>query len=485
MSPVKCVSETEDDEEDEDETALDQEKYHSRKEIITEDQTVLRKKIDTLLGPKTNNNATHNNKHHPHLPQLTTATSTPSLARTWTCFGCGFRTKNSVTWHCINCERVSYLAPVYKETLPLRDRRKLKQRAARLRAKRSLSMDAAERHMVKCRKCTRDRNNPPPSSPTSIVFPWQERRRWTNKVSCVHQDKEQGEREEGGDLFGSPIKNTGKDTTPSCGVCGICELQSGQVKELNAILKTSKCPESNSEPRFTITTLARRATQTNNKGGKSYGWGEVSGREGSDKLENNLLGQEEDGGSGAGFLIAVKDWLLPSGRGGCAPRRPVRKLESGGGYQVIRKNLLNPRAQPVYNNEFHLTPKTTSGVGIALKEDPEEVDEVIGGVSDNKATAINPTGHGGSKDSSGGVGVGVIAGSEPVYAMVNKAAKTKNKNVAGERNTQKYSFLTDTLSRKQHQQQNVRTTAGGEEAGMVPLIPGKTGKRNKQHWSGQ
>lgn len=42
--------------------------------------------------------------------------STPSLKRIWICHTCGLE-NNSVTWHCLNCECVSYLAPIYKETL--------------------------------------------------------------------------------------------------------------------------------------------------------------------------------------------------------------------------------------------------------------------------------------------------------------------------------------------------------------------------------
>lgn len=42
--------------------------------------------------------------------------STPSLRRFWICLSCGLA-NNSVTWHCLNCECVSFLAPIYKETL--------------------------------------------------------------------------------------------------------------------------------------------------------------------------------------------------------------------------------------------------------------------------------------------------------------------------------------------------------------------------------
>lgn len=42
--------------------------------------------------------------------------STPSLKRQWQCQECGLD-NNSVTWHCLNCECVSFLAPIYKNTL--------------------------------------------------------------------------------------------------------------------------------------------------------------------------------------------------------------------------------------------------------------------------------------------------------------------------------------------------------------------------------
>lgn len=52
------------------------------------------------------------NKHE----HLFRSQSTPSLRRFWICLSCGLA-NNSVTWHCLNCECVSFLAPIYKETL--------------------------------------------------------------------------------------------------------------------------------------------------------------------------------------------------------------------------------------------------------------------------------------------------------------------------------------------------------------------------------
>lgn len=42
--------------------------------------------------------------------------SNPSLNRRWICDRCD-TDNNSVTWHCLICDTVSYLAPIYKETL--------------------------------------------------------------------------------------------------------------------------------------------------------------------------------------------------------------------------------------------------------------------------------------------------------------------------------------------------------------------------------
>lgn len=42
--------------------------------------------------------------------------STPSLKRCWPCHCCKFL-NNTVTWHCLNCESVSVIAPIYKDTL--------------------------------------------------------------------------------------------------------------------------------------------------------------------------------------------------------------------------------------------------------------------------------------------------------------------------------------------------------------------------------
>ncbi|XP_055303942.1 calpain-D-like [Sitodiplosis mosellana] len=54
--------------------------------------------------------------HHEHLVQLRRSNSTPSLKRCWLCTSCKVL-NNSVTWHCLNCECVSLVAPIYKDTL--------------------------------------------------------------------------------------------------------------------------------------------------------------------------------------------------------------------------------------------------------------------------------------------------------------------------------------------------------------------------------
>lgn len=54
--------------------------------------------------------------HHEHLVQLKRSNSTPSLKRCWLCTSCKVL-NNSVTWHCLNCECVSLVAPIYKDTL--------------------------------------------------------------------------------------------------------------------------------------------------------------------------------------------------------------------------------------------------------------------------------------------------------------------------------------------------------------------------------
>lgn len=54
--------------------------------------------------------------HHEHLVQLKRSNSTPSLKRCWLCTSCKVL-NNSVTWHCLNCECVSLVAPIYKDTI--------------------------------------------------------------------------------------------------------------------------------------------------------------------------------------------------------------------------------------------------------------------------------------------------------------------------------------------------------------------------------
>lgn len=60
-----------------------------------------------------------NQQPHPHINdhyQLKRSISTPSLKRCWLCQSCKLL-NNSVTWHCLNCECVSFIAPIYKDTL--------------------------------------------------------------------------------------------------------------------------------------------------------------------------------------------------------------------------------------------------------------------------------------------------------------------------------------------------------------------------------
>lgn len=62
------------------------------------------------------NNGIDVTDHHEYLVQLKRSNSTPSLKRCWLCQSCKVL-NNSVTWHCLNCECVSVVAPIYKDTL--------------------------------------------------------------------------------------------------------------------------------------------------------------------------------------------------------------------------------------------------------------------------------------------------------------------------------------------------------------------------------
>lgn len=48
--------------------------------------------------------------------RLVRSSSTPSLKRCWLCQSCELL-NDSVTWHCLNCECVSFIAPIYKDTI--------------------------------------------------------------------------------------------------------------------------------------------------------------------------------------------------------------------------------------------------------------------------------------------------------------------------------------------------------------------------------
>ena len=65
--------------------------------------------------------------------------SNPSLNRRWTCDECDSN-NSSVTWHCVICDTVSYLAPIYKETLAHRGNKQQQQQ----------QQNAVDKFMLNC-----------------------------------------------------------------------------------------------------------------------------------------------------------------------------------------------------------------------------------------------------------------------------------------------------------------------------------------------
>ncbi|XP_055597140.1 calpain-D isoform X2 [Uranotaenia lowii] len=53
-------------------------------------------------------------KHSNDCVNIRRYSSQPNVHRVWTCYNCCF-INNSITWHCIRCDSISALAPVYKE----------------------------------------------------------------------------------------------------------------------------------------------------------------------------------------------------------------------------------------------------------------------------------------------------------------------------------------------------------------------------------
>lgn len=64
----------------------------------------------------TSSNSNDVTEHPESSIQLKRSSSTPNLKRCWRCHSCTVL-NNSVTWHCLNCECVSVVAPIYKDTL--------------------------------------------------------------------------------------------------------------------------------------------------------------------------------------------------------------------------------------------------------------------------------------------------------------------------------------------------------------------------------
>lgn len=80
---------------------------------------MLKRTYKTLLRsclkqkPSDNTKPLVQNRNYGHLQHTS---STPNLKRCWLCQSCNLL-NNSVTWHCLNCDCVSFVAPIYKDTL--------------------------------------------------------------------------------------------------------------------------------------------------------------------------------------------------------------------------------------------------------------------------------------------------------------------------------------------------------------------------------
>lgn len=85
----------------------------------TESKRVYKTLLRSCLKQKPSDNVKNFYQPNKHA-HLFRSPSTPSLKRIWICHACELE-NNSVTWHCLNCECVSYLAPIYKETLRKKD----------------------------------------------------------------------------------------------------------------------------------------------------------------------------------------------------------------------------------------------------------------------------------------------------------------------------------------------------------------------------
>lgn len=89
--------------------------FSFRQRRRTESKRVFKTLLRSCLKQKPSDNIKNFYQPNKHA-RLFRSPSTPSLKRIWICHACGLE-NNSVTWHCLNCECVSYLAPIYKETL--------------------------------------------------------------------------------------------------------------------------------------------------------------------------------------------------------------------------------------------------------------------------------------------------------------------------------------------------------------------------------
>ncbi|XP_073834719.1 calpain 15 small optic lobes isoform X1 [Musca autumnalis] len=348
--------------------------------------------------------------------------SNPSLNRRWICDKCD-TDNNSVTWHCLICDTVSYLAPIYKETLNHRKLPHCKQssfdsgqnldgrskrndkRTPYFRRTQSLTSEKA----FSCRSC-------------HICFVNTRKDIFNLPETFMHNYSSASGASSSNELFGRTFEQ-------------LPPLQQQSSRRLNQLVggkdticrKHNQTQNQNREPKcnFTITTLSRtnKVDDTSKKftiprNSVFIAVNDCWATQDSDTPTNNVQQHTVTGGNGAS-----------SGGGGLGSderqryRQPVIKAESLPQYSDRNDSIERRPIQRRSSNETGTTCYATFSKGMYKSQHIYENDCIIQRPSifgrgacgmvtdtDDNTTATNAT-----------------ASNHPLYAVVNKNNKSKNK----------------------------------------------------------
>ncbi|XP_067638537.1 calpain-D isoform X2 [Eurosta solidaginis] len=295
--------------------------------------------------------------------------SNPSLNRRWICNECDTE-NSSVTWHCIICDTVSFLAPIYKDTLLSREyrhketikkqqitseskRKKVSKRPNCLRRTQSLTAEKS----LSCRSC---------------------------HICFVNNCK---------DIFNLPDTFVLKCNKKANDIPGTGTLQSSSINNMQYLRNAAVVGNYNSlkqRGNFTITTLSRRSEVETDGNNCSF--------------------------PTASLLIAVNDWATPKSIKTVTPSdKDISVRSSGKNIHFEEANRICKTSQ-LQKSIYENLKQETSNKSQPIYENNEVIQNTNKTVNTNSLNAISYHGE----------------YNQPIYAMVNKNKKIKKQNVSSD-----------------------------------------------------